>query len=113
MQWFAGVTQVAGLVVAVAALVISLHVRRDAKRKVTDMDAGMHSIAYREHILHLHSAGLTVKKIETVLRRETYRPGIPLTEANAYDDGYAPEVGTVREILDPVGKRQLGSCSTG
>ncbi|MEV6493514.1 hypothetical protein AB0M20_33575 [Actinoplanes sp. NPDC051633] len=103
MQILLNVVQVVGLIVAVAAMMISLRARRDAKNKAVDVDAGIHSITYREHVLNFHRAGFSVEEIEAMLRRETYRPGMPLDRANAYDNGYAPEMGTVGEILDPLG----------
>lgn len=99
--------QIAGVLIAVGALIVSSRARRDARLKAADIEGGMHSIAYREHIWFLHKAGLKVDEIERIIRRETYRPGVPLSEANAYDDGYAPAVGSVREVLDPLGRRKL------
>lgn len=99
--------QVAGVLVAVGALVVSIGAMRDARAKAADIEGGMHSIAYREHIWFLHKAGLKVDEIEQLIRRETYRPGVPLSEANAYDDGYVSAVGSVRDVLDPLGRRKL------
>jgi len=108
-----GVFQIASSLVAVGALIISVGARRDARDKAADVDAGMHSIQYREHIWFLHNAGLKVDEIEQLLRRETFRSGVPLSEANAYDNGYCPEVGSVEDVLDPLGRRQGPSLPSG
>jgi hypothetical protein len=101
-----GIFQIVSAAIAVGALIISIGARRDARAKAADIDAGTHSILYREHIWTLHKHGLGVEEIKQLLRRETFRPGVPLSEANAYDNGYCPEVGSVEDVLDPLGRRQ-------
>ena len=107
MSWesWAVVVQAIGTVIAAVAIIISYRALRDARAKAGDIEGGMHSIAYREHVWNLHRWGLQVDEIEEVMRQETYRPGIPLAEANAYDDGYAPDVGSVRKLLDPLERK--------
>jgi len=109
MSWesWAVVVQALGTVIAVVALIVSYRALRDARDKAGDIEAGMHSIAYREHVWNLHKCGLRVDEIEEILRQETYRPGTSLAEANAYDDGYKPDVGSVRKLLDPLERRAL------
>ena len=109
MSWesWAVVIQAVGTVIAAGAIVVSYRALRDARDKAGDIEGGMHQIAYREHVWNLHRWGLQVDEIEEVIRQETFRPGIPLSEANAYDDGYMKSAGSVRKLLDPLERREL------
>ncbi len=56
IEWV-DLTQIAGVLIAIGALVVSLAARRDARAKAADIEGGMHSIAYREHVWFLTTPG--------------------------------------------------------
>lgn len=106
---WSAVGAVASALAAVAALAISLGALRLERRLRVDMEGGLHSIAYREHVWFLHEKKLSVPEIEQILQRETLVPGMDLTRGDAYrgalksdgsrEGGYRAEVGSVEEIL--------------
>jgi hypothetical protein len=73
-----------GLIFTGLAWLVSWLTWRHNTEKTRDIYAGTHSIAYREHVWFLHERELTVIEIENILRQETYRPGLPVSQGNAY-----------------------------
>lgn len=111
-ETWSAIAAIASALAAAVALVISVRALHLERQLRVDMEGGMHSIAYREHVWFLHDKKLTVPQIEQILRRETFAPGMDFDEGDAYlgklkpdgsrEGGYQREVGSVAEILGQV-----------
>jgi hypothetical protein len=98
-DWAAVLIVVGAAAVSVRSLVLS-------NRHNEDVGSGTFAMQYREHVWFLHNPGLSQEQIETALRRESSRPGMPITDRDNASDGCDGrgglwrELGTVSEIFD-------------